>query len=100
MNMERRKVAALVIAPDFRRPLRQWEVRMSEEGLQLLITLDDPWNAKECDTFNSRLAEHAVSGQPDQTRGRHDRRAEEIPCDGEGIVIRPDQSGVRCKDYF
>lgn len=54
---------------------------MSEEDLQLLITLDDPWNAQECDTFNSRQAEHTVTyrpGQPDPTMGRHDHRAEDI----------------------
>lgn len=50
---------------------------MSEEDLQLLITLDDPWNAQECDTFNK----HTVTlrrGQPEPTRGRHDHRAEDI----------------------
>lgn len=57
------------------------EVHMSEEGLQLLITLDDPWNIQECDTFNNRQAEHTANGQPNPTRGRHDRRAEEIPDD-------------------
>lgn len=48
------------------------EVHVSEEGLQLLITLDDPWNARECDAFNSRQAEHAGayrSGQPIQQAG-------------------------------
>jgi hypothetical protein len=30
---------------------------MSEEDLQLLITLDDPRNAQECDTFYGREAE-------------------------------------------
>ena len=30
---------------------------MSEEDLELLITLDDPWNAQECDTFYNRQAE-------------------------------------------
>jgi hypothetical protein len=71
---------------------------MSEEGLQLLITIDDPWNAQECDTFNSLPAEHAVAGQPAPTRGRHDRRAEEISDDGgrEGIATRPGQWEVRC----
>jgi hypothetical protein len=33
------------------------EVHMSEEDLQLLITLDDPWNAQECDTFYNQEAE-------------------------------------------
>lgn len=71
---------------------------MSEEGLQLLLTLDDPWNVQECDTFNGRQAEEAISGQPDPARGRRDRRAEEIPDDGgrEGVVRSPGQRGVRC----
>lgn len=54
---------------------------MPEEDLQLLITLDDPWNAQECDIFNNRQAEHSVThrpGQPRTTRVRHDHRAEEI----------------------
>ena len=54
---------------------------MHEEDLQLLITLDDPWNAQECDTFNNHQAEHTVThwpGQPGPTRGRHDHRAEDI----------------------
>lgn len=54
---------------------------MSEEDLRLLITLDDPWNAQECDTFYSRQAEHTDMyrpGQPGPTRGRHDHRAVDI----------------------
>ncbi|HEY9404637.1 MAG TPA: hypothetical protein VIQ24_18410 [Pyrinomonadaceae bacterium] len=54
---------------------------MPEEDLQLLITLDDPWNAQECDMFNNRQAEHSVMHRPDQpgpTRERHDHRAEEF----------------------
>ena len=54
---------------------------MREGDLQLLLTLDDPWNAQECDTFNNRQAEHTVTrrpGRPDPTRGRHDHRAEDI----------------------
>ena len=46
------------------------EVRMSEENLQLLITLDDPWNAQECDTFYNRQAENTGaywSGRGDTT---------------------------------
>ena len=53
---------------------------MSEAGLELLITLDDPRNAQECDAFNHHQAEHTGtywSGQPDSW-GRHDHRAEEI----------------------
>ena len=53
---------------------------MREEDLQLLITLDDPWNAQECDAFNHHQSEHAGtywSGQPDSW-GRHDHRAEDI----------------------
>ena len=45
---------------------------MSEEDLELLVTLDDPWNAQECDTFNGRQAEHTHThrpGQPDSTGG-------------------------------
>ena len=52
---------------------------MSEEDLELLITLDDPWNEQECDTFNSQQAEQSDTyrpGQPDPTPGRHDHRAD------------------------
>lgn len=58
---------------------------MHEEDLRLLITLDDPWNAQECDAFNNHQAEHTVThrpGRPDPTRGRHDRRAEDITDNG------------------
>ena len=52
---------------------------MSEEELQLLITIDDPWNAQECDTFYNYQPEHthvlARSAGSDQ--GRHDLRAED-----------------------
>ena len=54
---------------------------MREGDLQLLITVDDPWNAQECDIFNNRQAEHSVThrrGQPDTTSGRHDHRAEDV----------------------
>jgi hypothetical protein len=40
------------------------EFHMSEEDLQLLITLDDPWNARECDTFYNRQAEKTVAYWP------------------------------------
>ncbi len=52
---------------------------MSEEDLQLLITLDDPGNAEEGDTFSHLQAENTVAywpGQPFPARGRHDHRAE------------------------
>ena len=58
---------------------------MREGDLQLLITLDDPWNAQECDAFNNRQAGHSVRSrpiQPDPTGGRHDRRAEDVIDDG------------------
>ncbi|HYY58210.1 MAG TPA: hypothetical protein VE842_12830 [Pyrinomonadaceae bacterium] len=53
---------------------------MSEEELQLLITLDDPWDAQEEDTFNHLQAEHIVAwpGQPFQATWRHDHRAEAV----------------------
>ena len=54
---------------------------MREGDLQLLITLDDPWNAQECDAFNNRQSGLRVTprpGQPDPKRGRHDRRAEDV----------------------
>ena len=54
---------------------------MREGDLQLLITLDDPWNAQECDIFNNGQAEHSVAhgrGQPDTTSGRHDHRVGDV----------------------
>jgi hypothetical protein len=42
---------------------------MSEEDLELLITLDDPVEAPEEDTFNHLDA--------DKARGRYDQRAED-----------------------
>lgn len=39
------------------------EFHMSEEDLQLLITLDDPWNAQEWDTFYSRQADERFDAQ-------------------------------------
>jgi CheY-like chemotaxis protein len=54
---------------------------MREEDLQLLITLDDPWNAQECDIFYNPQAAHTVTyrpGQPYPTMGRHEHRAEDI----------------------
>ena len=60
-------------------PLEQKEIHMrhlSEEDLQLLITLDDPWDAQEEDTFNHLQAENIVAwpGQP----FRHDHPAEAV----------------------
>jgi hypothetical protein len=64
---------------------------MSEEDLQLLITLDDPGVFQEEDTFNHIQAENTVAYWPGQAfpaRGRHDRRAEVIidtdPAFGQG----------------
>jgi hypothetical protein len=54
---------------------------MSEEDLQLLITLDDPGDSQEEDTFNHIQAENTVAYWPGQAfpaRGRHDLRAEVI----------------------
>jgi hypothetical protein len=48
------------------------EGHMSEEDLQLLITLDDPWNARECDTFYNRQAEKTGAYWP----GRSDTTIE------------------------
>lgn len=48
---------------------------MSEEDLQLLITLDDPWNAREWDTFTNRHAENTVAYWP----GRGDPTIEQKP---------------------
>jgi hypothetical protein len=50
-------------------------------GLELLITLDDPWNAQECDAFYNRQAERPVTywaGRTEPTTGRRDRPAEDI----------------------
>lgn len=49
--------------------------------LELLITLDDPWNAQECDTFNNHQAEHTATHPPGQTysaRGQDDNRADSL----------------------
>jgi len=53
---------------------------MSEEELQVLITLDDPWDAQEEDTFEHLKAEHIVAwpGEPLPATGPHDHRAEDI----------------------
>jgi hypothetical protein len=51
--------------------------------LELLITLDDPWNARECDIYNNRQAEHAVTlrpDRPDSTTGQDDNRADCLGC--------------------
>ena len=52
------------------------EGHMSEEDLQLLITLDDPWNAREWDTFYNRQAEKTVAYWP----GRGDTTIEQKPA--------------------
>lgn len=53
---------------------------MSEEDLELLITLDDPWDAQEEDTFNHLQAEHIVAwpGQPFPETWRHDHQTEDV----------------------
>jgi hypothetical protein len=61
------------------KPLEQEEIHMrhlSEEDLQLLITLDDPWDAQEKDTFNLLRAENIVAwpGKPFPATWRYDRR--------------------------
>lgn len=53
---------------------------MSEEDLELLITLDEPWDGHE-DTFNHLPDENTVGyrpGQPVPTRRRPDQRTEVI----------------------
>lgn len=63
---------------------------MSEEDLELLITLDDPWNAQECDTFYDHQAEHTVTYwpvQPDPTRGG-DTTVEQKPL----LIMTPTRS--------
>jgi hypothetical protein len=62
------------------KPLEQEEIHLSEEDLQLLITLDDPWDAQEEDTFNHLQAENIVAwpGQPFPATGLHDHRAEAV----------------------
>ena len=70
---------------------------MSEEDLELLITLDDPWNAQECATFNNHQAEHTVAywpGQPAPTRGRHDHRAEDV-IDNDSYKVTSNTSAVK-----
>ena len=56
------------------------EVHMSEEDLELRITLDDPWDGHE-DTFNHLQDENTVGyrpGQPLQKMRRSDQRTEVI----------------------
>ena len=58
------------------------EVHMSEEDLELLITLDDPGeDAEDEDAFNHFQADNTVAhrpGQPYSPRRRHDQRTEVI----------------------
>ena len=53
---------------------------LSEEDLQLLITLDDPWDVQEEDTFNHLQGENIVAwpGQPFPATRRHVHRAEAV----------------------
>lgn len=55
------------------------EVQMSEEDLQLLVTIDDPWNAQECDTFYNAEPEHlhVLGRSAGSDQERHDFRAED-----------------------
>jgi hypothetical protein len=56
------------------------EVHMSEEDLELLITLDEPWDGHE-DSFNHLQTENTDAckpGQPLPTRRRPDKRTEVI----------------------
>lgn len=52
-----------------------------EENLELMITLDDAWNAQDWETFNKRHAEETTvywPGQPEPTRGRKAHKEEAI----------------------
>jgi len=63
-------------------------------GLELLITLDDPWNAQESDAFNHHQADHVGtywSGQPDSWE-RHNHRAEDI-IDDDPYKVTSGQGG-------
>jgi SnoaL-like polyketide cyclase len=54
---------------------------MSEEDFELLLTLDDPRDAQEQDTFNHLQAEKTLEywlGQLFLAKGQHDQRAEAI----------------------
>jgi hypothetical protein len=71
------------------KPREHHEVHMSEEDLELLITLDDPWDAQEEDTFNHLQAEHIVAwpGQPFPAMERHDHRAEAVIDNGPYTMV-------------
>ena len=62
---------------------------MSEEDLQLLVTLDDPWDAQEEDNFNHLQAEKIVAwpGEPFPATGRYDHRAEAVIDNGHYQVV-------------
>jgi uncharacterized protein YifE (UPF0438 family) len=62
---------------------------MSEEDLQLLVTLDDPWDAQEDDNFNHLQAENIVAwpGEPFPETGRHDHQAEAVIDNGPYPVV-------------
>lgn len=61
---------------------------MSEEDLRLLVTLDDPWNAQECDTFNGHQAEHTHTHSHGQTE----------PAGGDRSIERPRGRGIQPYD--
>jgi len=51
------------------------------ENLELMVTLDDAWNAQDWETFNKRHAEDTAvywPGQPEPTRGRKAHNEEAI----------------------
>ena len=53
----------------------------AEENKQLMRTLDDAWNARDWEVFESRHAEDTAvywPGQPEPTRGVHNHRQESI----------------------
>ena len=53
----------------------------AEENKQLMQTLDDAWNARDWEVFESRHAEDTAvywPGQPEPTRGVHNHRQESI----------------------
>lgn len=70
-----RKEAESLVVPWWKEPGYSQEVHISEKELLLLITLDDPWNAQEWDTFYNRQAEVIVTYWP----GRGDTTIEQKP---------------------
>ena len=77
---------------------------MREGDLRLLLTLDDPWNARERDAFDDRQAGHGAAvrpGQPAPTRGRRDRRAEEMTGnDSYEVTLNTSAGGEHHRELF